>query len=81
MEMDVGELQKHRTKEGGMNEQVTCWHTGAVTRMCECGGPTIPIATDGRREWAACPICGKTWDMKTLKEWKDVGELQKHRTK
>ena len=48
--------------------QRTCWYTGAVTRMCNCGGPQIPVSTDGRTEWANCPICGKAWDMKTLME-------------
>jgi hypothetical protein len=59
-------------KGKGMSEyQRTCYYTGAVTRMCECGGDQIPIATDGRSEWANCPVCKKTWDMKTLKEIKD----------
>ena len=50
--------------------QRSCWYIG-VTRMCECGGDQIPVATDGRSEWAHCHICKKTWDMKTLKEIKD----------
>lgn len=48
--------------------EVSCWYTGEVTRMCKCGGPQIPVSTDGRTEWAKCLICGKTWDMKTLRE-------------
>jgi hypothetical protein len=54
---------------------VTCWTTGAAVRMCACGSgtllpsPGLPVCTDGKREWASCPTCGKTWDMKTMKEW------------
>ncbi len=54
--------------------QPTCWFTGAVIRMCECGAnqwppsPCLNVCTDGRNEWAYCPTCKKTWDTRTLKE-------------
>jgi len=54
--------------------QRTCWATGAVIRMCDCGidtqpvSPCLPVYTDGRDEWAYCPKCKKTWDTQTLKE-------------
>lgn len=54
---------------------VTCWYTGAVVRLCECGtskvpfSPCLQVCTDGTREWASCPMCNKTWDTRTLKEW------------
>jgi rRNA maturation protein Nop10 len=50
------------------------WHTGSVIRMCDCGIETFPaspclrVRTDGTREWATCPACGRTWDMRTLQE-------------
>ncbi len=52
----------------------SCWYTGAVIRMCACGAekwppsPCLKVCTDGRREWAYCPKCCRTWDTKTLKE-------------
>lgn len=48
------------------------WDTGACIRLCECGtdrwppSPCLPVYTDGRREWAHCPTCGKTWEVETI---------------
>lgn len=53
------------------HDQVTLWHTGGVTRMCECGGPQIKVYTDGKRQYAHCDKCKKTWDMDTLEEIKN----------
>lgn len=47
------------------------WRVGIV-RMCDCGGPTLDIWTDGARRWASCPRCGKTWDMNTMREIQNV---------
>ena len=48
--------------------EVSHWFTGEVIRMCNCGGPTLPVYTDGRHKYARCDICGKTWDAETLAE-------------
>lgn len=42
---------------------VSHWETGEVIRMCRCDGPSLPIYTDGKREWAHCEKCGKRWDV------------------
>lgn len=58
-------------KEGDL-VQSSCWDTGAVIRMCECGTDSNPVSlclkvcTDGRDEWAYCPTCKTTWDIRTL---------------
>jgi len=59
-----------------MTSRRSCWDTGAVIRMCECGpewhlSPCLPIYTDGRNEWVYCPTCKKTWDVKTMQEIKE----------
>lgn len=46
----------------GEARQVTCWQNGEATRCLLCGN-WIPIATDGRAEWASCPDCGVTRDI------------------
>lgn len=47
--------------------------TLAVIRMCHCGtfnwppSDTLRTYREGDREYATCPICKRTWDVKTLK--------------
>ncbi len=57
-----------------MNSGATLWHLDIWTRMCKCGAdrvppsPTLRVYTDGRRRYAHCEECGKTWDVDTGKE-------------
>jgi hypothetical protein len=37
--------------------------TGAIIRMCSCEGQSLPIHTNGLREWAYCPHCGQRFDV------------------
>lgn len=60
------------------------WYTGTITRMCECGvrdwpSPCLRIITDGKSEWATCHVCGKTWDMATLKEFQESALVKEMR--
>jgi formate dehydrogenase maturation protein FdhE len=56
------------------------WYTGEVIRMCACGtdgpvvSPCLNVYTDGRRKYAHCDCCGKTWDAETLREIKQDGK-------
>lgn len=53
--------------------QATCWFTAKIF-VCPCNdgkarfSMRVPIATDGRTEWAECQRCGKVWDVATGKE-------------
>lgn len=62
--------EEYEKEEKGEHLLTNFRPTGAVTRFCECGGPQIDVLTDGKREVAKCPICGKVWDMKTYEEIK-----------
>ena len=42
---------------------VSHWYTGGVIRMCNCGGPTLRVFTDGRNDYAHCPQCHTTWNL------------------
>ena len=65
------------TQGGGDIQRVRRWMPiPPVTRMFNCDGPQIPITTNGETEWVNCPICGKTWDMKTLRELPMKGETK-----
>lgn len=56
------------------------WETGSIVRACRCGtdtwppSPCLKVLTDGRMEWATCPTCGKSWNMKSLNEIKSPND-------
>ena len=50
---------------------VSHWHTGGVIRMCNCGGPTLRVFTDGRNDYAHCPQCRTTWNLTLMGDWND----------
>lgn len=50
---------------------LTHYFTGAVIRMCSCPGPTQQVYSDGRKEYAHCDKCNRTWGL-TGEEGKEL---------
>lgn len=49
----------------------TYWYTGDLVSLCSCRHEPLPVWTDGKEDYAYCPVCRHTWKV-TKEEWKDA---------